>query len=163
LVLEERIPVCSSRGYTRQIQRHTSKQGRAVSFGRSLQSVPFQPLQYKIVDRIAHPGRISDLRQAGTNRRNERPMLLPLRSLLNPLGEKRNLTIRKRRPPERHAQLLIRRCDPADHETLRGITRNNGETTVAEILLGRVFDVEVKDRGAVRLVWTMAGEAFVGK
>ena len=163
LVSNKRVRFSKRGSLTGQIQRDAAQQRRAVSLRRRLHTFLLQPVQNEIVDGIAYPGRIGDLGGIGPLGRLERPMFLPRRSLLDPLLQQRDLPLGKLAPggDGRYPALLVGGGDALDHGAFFQVARENRAVAVAEILLGRLFHVEVEHGGAMGLVRAMAREAVL--
>jgi hypothetical protein len=91
LVREERVDLGRRRRQSSDIEGHPANQCFAGCFGRRLQAAPLELLQHEIVDPVLRPSLVGGLRQRLPDGRNEGPMLLPSRALLNPIGDRLNL------------------------------------------------------------------------
>ena len=101
-IRQKRIDLRGRRRQPRQIERNTPDQRLTIRLSRGLHSFSLELLQNESVDRH----RILEFRNRRPNRRNKRPVLLPLRALIHPLAQRCNLRCaqRKSRRHGRHPQ-----------------------------------------------------------
>src|SRR5262249_47781556 len=126
---------------------------------RGREALTLQTLTDEVVDRI-----VEFLGDLNPPRRYERPVLLPLRALLDPAADQVDLGGAVRPPGirGRHPHRRILGRNAADHLAAPRIARHDGEPS-AQVALGDRFDVESQRGFAITLVRTVAGVTLVGK
>ena len=93
VVAEEGVDLGHRRRQSGKVQGHTANQRRTVRLGRGAQAFSLEPRENEVVDRVAHPIPARDRRERRTHRRDERPMTVPLRSLIDPPSDRLDLVV----------------------------------------------------------------------
>ena len=148
-----------------EIQRRAAEQAFLVRVGGGLELFAFEAGENEAVDFVTRPfGVFHGWQRRGFNR-EEGPMFLPLRALLHPALEQRDLLRRERemRLGRGHHLLGISRGDAADDFALRRIAGLDHEQAVVERLEGSVRGIEAQLGLAPLFIRPVAGEAAVGE
>ena len=162
LVIEKSLDLLRARRQPGHIQRQAPQQRPAIRLGRGFQTGGSELREHELVNRISHPLSVLNLWRLGTAWRHERPMLLPLRALLDPFPNRADLFIRERlvRVFGRHAPCCVFVGDTLVDETLLRVARHDRHARRA--LAKRAFaDIQAQIHHPSRRVRTVALEAGV--
>ena len=85
IIPRKRIDLFRRRRQPGQIERQPPNQRPRVGFRRRRQTLLLQPRENKAIDVVAHPRRVLHCRQLVLRRRDQRPVFLILRALLDPI------------------------------------------------------------------------------
>ena len=164
LVGDERIDLFRRRRQTDEIERQSANESPPIGLGRRGATPSFSRAgEEEAVDRVLDPSLVLDLRRLGPGRGDERPVLLVLRPLLDPLLDDSELLrgdglvrlgrrhLLARLVPD-HAEIEIALHRPARHEDADPLA-------AIAVDVGIVVEPEVPL--AMRLVGSVAQEAVV--
>ena len=127
---EEGVQFIQGRRQPGQVQGHSAQDPALFRGRRRIQSFGFQAVEDEAIQILPGPGGVLDLRQFRPPRRDERPMLLPDGSLLDPTADEIDLVVAQPllRVRGRHAMVRVFMCDAPKDQAVVRISGNDGHS-----------------------------------
>jgi len=168
LVREKRVDILARRRQAREVEAQPADQRARISPRARLELVLLQLAHDEAIDRASVPRRVADLRLLGVLRRDERPVPLVLRALVDPPADRVDLLGRQRtlvRALRRHAFVYVLGRQPIPDRALGERPRLDRLHALASPIgaLGTVGAVETQVGLAHVLGGAVALEALVGE
>ena len=164
-IVDERVNLLRRGWQAGQIEGYAANQSRPIGFGGRLQTFLLESGEDKRINGISYPATILYFGRRLPLGRDERPVLVPRRTLRDPLRQVVDILLGEFLPGGngRHTERGILGRDAPHQLTLFRIARHDGAPPIPEIRECMGFGVEAQFALIIRGVRSVANEALVRK